>query len=206
MTGGPGADAILIDLDGVIRFWPRPSDPPVASGQYRVEDDVFTVAFAPDLLGRAITGRITHDEWLAETVRLLSKEWPPDRARDAVAAWADSLPTIDPIVRELVAEWRRSVPVVLVTNATDRLARDLALIGLGDAFDAIVNSSGIGQAKPAPAIFAVALGTVGVPADRTIFIDDTLANVEAARELGLLGHHFDGHVDRLREFVDQHLA
>ncbi len=206
MKEAPGADAILIDLDGVIRFWPRPFDQAVVPGQHQVEDDVFTVAFAPDLLGSAITGRITHDEWLAETVRLLIQAWPVDRARQAVAAWADSLPTIEPVVRELVAEWRRSVPVVLVTNATDRLARDLVLVGLGDAFDAIVNSSGIGHAKPAQAIFTAAIGTVGVPADRTIFIDDTLTNVEAARELGLLGYHFDGDVDRLSQFVDQRLA
>ena len=205
MSGRSGIGAILIDLDGVIRHWPRPYDAPVEPGLRRIEDEMFAVAFAPQLLGQAITGRITHDEWLIETVRLLSQGWRSDRAHEAVAVWAESLPTIDPTVRNLVAEWRRSVPVVLITNATDRLERDLALVGLGEAFDAIVNSSRIGHAKPDLALFAAAVSRTGVPADRTVFIDDSLANVQAAISSGLIGYRFDGDVDRLGKFVRDRL-
>ncbi len=200
-----GAGAILIDLDGVIRHWPRPFDAPVEAGQRRVEDEMFALAFAPALLHRVITGRIGHAEWLTETIRLLGQRWPDEHARQAVAAWASSLPTVDPAVRDLVASWRRTVPVVLVTNATDRLEWDLAVAGLDDAFDAIVNSSHVGHAKPDPTIFAVAVGRTGVPPEQTVFIDDSLANVEAAIASGLIGYRFDGDVDRLRAFVRDQL-
>ena len=206
MAGRPRIGAVLIDLDGVIRHWPRPYDAPVRPGQRRVEDEVFTVAFAPELLQQAITGRITHHDWLAETVRQLSRDWPADHARDAVDDWADALPTINPTVRDLVAGWRRAVPVVLITNATDRLDRDLAIVGLDDAFDDVINSFAIGHAKPDPAIFAAAVGRAGVPADRTLFIDDSPGNVAAAMESGLIGYRFDGDTDRLRTFVARHLS
>ncbi len=200
------ATAILIDLDGVLRFWPRPFDAAVRPGQRRIDDAVFAVAFAPDLLHRAITGVITHDVWLTETIERLSSDWPVDDTRRAVEAWADSVPSIDPVVWEFASEWRRRVPVVLVTNATSRLERDLALVGLDASFDAIVNSSDVGHAKPDAAIFEAALARTGTMADQTIFIDDSVVNVEAAVSLGLVGYRFDGDVDRLRSFVDGCLA
>lgn len=198
--------AILIDLDGVLRHWPRPWNAAADPGQRRVEDAVFAVAFAPELLQWAITGVITHDEWLAETIARLSTDWPGDDARRAVAVWADSIPSIDPAVRDLVREWRRRVPVALITNATRRLRRDLAVVGLDESFDAIVNSSEVGRAKPDPAIFYAALVRMDTSAGETIFIDDSAANVEAALALGLLGYRFDGDIDRLREFVSGYLG
>ena len=85
---------ILIDLDGVLRHWPRPCDAASEPGQRRVEDEVevFEVAFAPGVLRHAITGVITHNEWTAETIARLSSDWPEDDARRAVADWADSVP------------------------------------------------------------------------------------------------------------------
>ncbi len=197
--------AILIDLDGVLRHWPRPWDAASEPGQRRVEDEVFKVAFAPELLHQAITGVITHDEWTAETIARLSIDWPEDDARRAVVDWVNSVPLIDSRVRELVSEWRQVVPVVLITNATSRLGRDLAVIGLDGAFDAIVNSSETGQAKPDPDIFAAALSRAGAAPDQAIFIDDSATNVEAAVALGLLGYRFDGDVDRLTTFVSGNL-
>ena len=196
---------ILIDLDGVLRHWPRPWDAASESGQRRVEDEVFKVAFAPELLHQAITGVITHDEWTAETIARLSMDWPEDDARRAVVDWVNSVPLIDSSVRELVSEWRQVVPVVLITNATSRLGRDLAVVGLDGAFDAIVNSSETGQAKPDPDIFAAALSRAGAAPDQAIFIDDSATNVEAAVALGLLGYRFDGDVDRLTTFVSGNL-
>ncbi|MEU6976246.1 HAD-IA family hydrolase [Streptomyces sp. NPDC046371] len=83
------------------------------------------------------------------------------------------------------------------SNATTRLEDDLAALGLADAFDAVVNTSRIGFAKPDRRVFETAARSVGVASDRCPFVDDTLGHVEVARAAGLIGHH-DAGVDALR--------
>ena len=56
-----------------------------------------------------------------------------------------------------------------------------------EAFEAVVISGDVGVTKPDPAIYRELLRVGRLRADRTIFVDDTPANVEAARRLGFLG-------------------
>jgi putative hydrolase of the HAD superfamily len=49
---------------------------------------------------------------------------------------------VDPDVMALLTEVRRTVPVVLLSNATIRLESYLAEIGLSESFDAVVNTAG----------------------------------------------------------------
>jgi 2-haloacid dehalogenase len=54
-----------------------------------------------------------------------------------------------------------------------------------------------GLAKPDPAIFRLLIERYQLVPERTLFIDDSPANVEAARSLGLHAHRFTG-TDELR--------
>ncbi|GAA3836555.1 HAD family phosphatase [Brevibacterium ammoniilyticum] len=56
--------------------------------------------------------------------------------------------------------------------------------------------------KPDPAIFALLLDRFGLDPGRTVFVDDLPVNVEAARELGLIGIVFTGAED-LRAELDR---
>lgn len=56
--------------------------------------------------------------------------------------------------------------------------------------------------KPDPAIFALLLDRFDLVPGRTVFVDDLPANVEAARELGLIGIVFTGAAD-LRAELDR---
>ncbi|MEU9859350.1 HAD family phosphatase [Streptomyces sp. NPDC047971] len=58
--------------------------------------------------------------------------------------------------------------------------------------DAVVISGEVGLRKPHAAIYELALGRLGVPADRVLFIDDAEPNVLGARSAGL---HALLHVD-----------
>ena len=58
-------------------------------------------------------------------------------------------------------------------------------------FDDIVLSGEVGLAKPDPAIYRVLLEQVNDSADKCLFIDDSEANVVAARELGFMTIHFE---------------
>lgn len=55
--------------------------------------------------------------------------------------------------------------------------------------DGLVLSHEVGWMKPDRRIYEVALNRFGLVAERTVFIDDTLANVEGARAVGLRGIH-----------------
>lgn len=189
-------DALLCDLDGVLRRWPPMTELERAHGV--PPGTVASVAFAPDRLLPAITGRHTDEEWRAAVVADLAAY--TDRAAELVEAWSASAGEVDQDVAEILAAARRHGPVVLVTNATTRLESDVDRLGLAAMVDAIVNSAWIGAAKPDPRIYVAAAEAAGVPPERCLFVDDTAANTDAARALGMTAHHFTGPAG-LREVI-----
>lgn len=56
---------------------------------------------------------------------------------------------------------------------------------VGDCFHHVFLSYQIGLAKPDAAIYAHVLNTVGIEAQASLFLDDTRANVESARQVGI---------------------
>lgn len=63
--------------------------------------------------------------------------------------------------------------------------------GLNRRFDAVVVSGEAGVSKPDPAIFERALAALGLPGGDCLLIDDSAANLLAARALGLETVHFN---------------
>jgi putative hydrolase of the HAD superfamily len=107
-----------------------------------------------------------------------------------VGSWSDLVPRVDHDVVTLLARVREVAAVALVSNATTRLESDLARQGLDDLADAVVNTSRIGVAKPDPRVYLIAAERVGAPVHRCLFVDDTLANVTAARDVGMTAVHY----------------
>ena len=52
-------------------------------------------------------------------------------------------------------------------------------------FDEVYISAEMHMAKPDPEFFAECLGRIGVPAERTVMIDDNARNLEGARAVGI---------------------
>ncbi|HLT84816.1 MAG TPA: HAD family phosphatase [Phototrophicaceae bacterium] len=67
-----------------------------------------------------------------------------------------------------------------------------------DRLEDVLVSGREGLAKPDPAIFALLVERFGLEPARTVFIDDSRPNVDAAAAAGLVALHFTG-ADRLRE-------
>jgi putative hydrolase of the HAD superfamily len=181
-------DAVLCDIDGVLRHWPSIHDFELAHAM--PEGAFAAVAFAPARLQAAITGRITDEEWREEIATGLAAHGPVAAARAFVAAWSEMLPEVDQAVAALLTRVRSVVPVALLSNATTRLERDLAVQGLADVADAVVNTSRIGVAKPDRRAFLIAAERVGAPPHRCLFVDDTAANAAAAREVGMIAVYY----------------
>lgn len=201
----PAVRALLIDLDGVLRLWP--DDDAALERAYGVPvGSLRAAAFAPALLEPAIRGATTHAQWLDAAAARIAALAPQADAAALVAAWsAPEAARLNRPVLDLVRRVRRRMPVLLLSNATSRLRRDLEALGIADAFDAVVNSSEVGAIKPEPAIFAHALARLGVAAETALFVDDTAGNVEAACALGLRAERYVG-VEALHAWLHAHGA
>jgi putative hydrolase of the HAD superfamily len=188
-TGRP-FDAVLCDLDGVLRLWDREGTDYLDRLCGLPEGTLAGAAFRPERLLPAITGAVTDEEWRAAVAEDLAAAWGQARSRTVMARWDAAVGRVDDEVRALLAAARRHVPVVLVSNATSRLEADLARLGLAAALDHVVNTSRLGFAKPDARVFAAAAEAAGVPTSRCLFVDDTEHNVTAARASGMSGLHY----------------
>jgi len=200
----PRLDAVLCDVDGVLRIW----DPDGMSRTDRAyglpPGTLAAAAFAPARLLPAVTGRVTDGQWRALVADDLAAACGSlSRARAVVADWSAQTGDIDVTVRDVLAALRPAVRVVLVSNATTRLEEDLARARLLDHVDDVVNSSRVQAAKPDPRIYRIAARRAGAPPERCLFIDDTPENVDAARRAGMAGLHYTS-PDDLRAWLNSH--
>ena len=106
------------------------------------------------------------------------------------AGWQSSPVVID---LRLLDEYERLfpyTPIVLASNATTKLDKDISRTGLPERLNRIFNSSDIGFAKPDLAFFDYILKELCCAPDEVIFIDDQKENVLAAENIGIRSFHF----------------
>ncbi|MCZ0983092.1 HAD-IA family hydrolase [Streptomyces diastatochromogenes] len=178
-------DALLCDLDNVIRFYDLDEVDRQEHAAGIAPGTTLGLAFAPERDLPLLLGRISRDQWAASIAEALAAKVPARQAADLATALAHAPSRADQQVVELIRQVRRTMPVVLVTNATVWLDDDLAQLGLTDLADHVVNSSRIHIAKPDPEIYKIAAERAGVPAHRCAFVDDSQTNVNAARQAGM---------------------
>lgn len=188
MTARP-YDAVLCDIDGVLRHWPAADDIETSHGL--PAGALAKAAFAPSRLHPAITGEITDEQWRSAVAADLAEICGSnEHAHAAVADWSNLEPRVDHEVVSLLVQVRTVAAVALVSNATTRLERDLVQQGLDDLANTVVNTSRVGLIKPDPRVYLLAAEQVGAPVHRCLFIDDTSANVIAAQEVGMTALHY----------------
>ncbi len=95
------------------------------------------------------------------------------------------------IVRDLA----RTTRTVCGTNTIDSHHETNTRLGMYDGFHAVYASHIIGQAKPDTEFWTEILSVENVPPERTFFVDDTEANIDAARKLGIKAWLFRGAED-----------
>lgn len=180
----------FFDFDGVLRNWDY--DMLTVEALHGIPLDAFReVAFAPENVVPAIRGEITDEEWRANVGSILKIRHPDRDVEVAMETWSSRTGELVPEVLEIIRECKSSVPVALMTNATTKLNRDLEALGIGDLFDHVVNASEIGSVKPESGIYLHALKLARVEPQEAFFTDDTPRHVEAAGQLGWVGHVFE---------------
>lgn len=140
----------------------------------------------------ALRGELSPDEfWVRigaqvglseeESIAMASDYWAGDELNQAAVALAKR-------ARE------RNLRVGLLSNAYTDLRPILASYGLEELFHDLVVSAKVGIIKPNTAIYRLACSRLGVLPEDTLFVDDSRANVESARQVGL----------RALQYVGQH--
>ncbi len=101
-------------------------------------------------------------------------------------------------VIDLARQLRRNYKVGMISNGSLDLEDVLHdHYEIDHLFDPIVNSARVGMAKPDPRIFRLAAEQMGVQPPACVHIDDIQRNVIGAREAGMHGIHYQGHLPSL---------
>jgi putative hydrolase of the HAD superfamily len=186
-------DALIVDLDGVIRHWDIDHFRETARSFDVTPEEFAAIAFTPELLDAGMVGSITFEQWADEIGRVAAERHGCDA--DTVSAGFRALRwSVDHEVVALVREVRTAgrAKVALFSNASTKLEHDLESVELHLEFDVVFNSARLRLAKPDPAAFVRVAELLEIPVDRCLFVDDTLPNVEGARRAGMQAEAFVG--------------
>lgn len=193
----PLVDAVVFDIGNVLLDWD-------ARRVYRplgMSDDEIAAFFE----------RVGFEDWnleqdrgrtFADGIEVLAGKFPADR--DLIirydSHWIESISgPIQGTVDILVSLADQNVPIHAITNfSAEKYPEEVKRWPFLARFGVTIVSGEEKLIKPNHAIYHVFLERSGHAADRTVFIDDRLENVEAARAVGMNAIQFTSPAD-LRE-------
>ncbi len=206
---GQHIDAIIFDLGGVLLNIDYQL--PVKAFQKLGMTDFathFSQAKQSRLLDEYETGQISSEDFIAEIHRYVK---PETTDLQIIAAWNSillDLPEERLFILEKAAENHR---IFLLSNTNDihiqefnsYLLDEHNLPSLEPFFEQLYLSFEIGLRKPDPRIFEYVLQDAGLHPSSTLFIDDSIQHIQAAKELGIVTHHLVGQT--IVELLDEKL-
>ena len=181
--------AVVFDVGKVLVRWER--DLPF---RRLIPDPAARDAFMTEVIPLDWHGQHDAGRGAAEMIAERSALFPEHAG--LIRAWLthfnETIPGPVPGSTEIVEDLRQAgVPLYAITNfGADTWAGFAPTFPLFERFRDIVVSGTEGLAKPDPAIYALAAARFGRAAETMLFIDDSLANVTAARDGGWHAHHF----------------
>lgn len=193
--------AILFDFGNVLLEW----NPRHVYRRYFPDDEAAMEHFLQEVDFMEWNAQQDKGRPFTEGVALLSREFP--HYSGLIQAyqdhWSDSIGdpvsgTVD-IMKRLK---RAGYPVYGLSNwsaETFPLVREKFVFF--DLLDDIILSGEVGQIKPEPEIYKIALQRIGRPAPECLFIDDSLANIEQARRMGFAVVHFKSPAQLEKELI-----
>ncbi len=112
----------------------------------------------------------------------------------------------DASLLDFLRSLRPAFKVGLISNAWSGLRALMVREKYDQVFDEMVISAEVGVVKPDPRIYQLALDKFGIPPGMAVFVDDMLANVEAARLFGMHAIQFqpDKTLEELKQLLFDH--
>lgn len=192
-------DAVLLDLDGVIRHFDPHHLEAVERANGLDVGVIWATAFRPDLIDAVTTGRMTKLAWRDRVGELIGS---PAAARQ----WMKDKGTVDWELIAVVDQLRADgLTVAILTNGTDTIADELDELEVSDHFDAVFNSALIGHAKPDRRAFEHVCRHLDIAAERIFFTDDSESKLSGAIQIGMQARHYSG-LTRFRSDLAEILA
>lgn len=182
-------DTVVFDLGDVLIPWnPRNLYRKLFSDEASMERFLGEVC-TPDWNAQQDAGRT-----LSEGTELLVQAFPQEeeRIRAFYDRWGEMLGEVIEGSAQLVLELKaKGYRVLALSNwSAQTFPRARHLYPVLDEFEGIVVSGYEGMAKPDPRIYQLLCERHGVVPERTVFIDDSLRNVEGAKAVGMHAIHF----------------
>lgn len=190
--------AVIFDVGGVLvrtydqsgrRLWENRLGLPPGGAE--------AVVLNSEMGHRAQRGEISTEalwQWVAEHLNL-GNDLPTFRQDFWRGDYADK------ILIDFMHNLKRYYRLAVISNATDDLLVTLEGYQLLRLFDIIVASAFEGIMKPNPVIYERTLNRLNLAPEETVFIDDAVANVLTAREVGMHAVHFTSDVDLRSELA-----
>lgn len=195
--------AIITDLDGVIRHFPTSRNDKYEKQYGLPQGTLLNCSFGYSDLNKVIKGEICDAEWRMIIASRIKEFAPLEDCKQLIKEWSSFPGLINHNVLDLFLQYRKEGSVlVLLTNATDKLDKDLQIHSIYDDFDIIINSSKVGKIKPNPDIFHFTLKKIGIQSSEAVFIDDSPKHVEAAQKIGIKSHLYSC-ITKLEKFLSE---
>jgi len=170
--------AILFDLGGVLLPFDQERRVAAVCAGLRVDANAVRGLFAGDLPRRMDLGQADEGDFAAAFSELAGRPVSVETARDLILTVFEA--PNEPLWR-IVTDLRETV---VVGGFSDNPAFVAARFPPGAVLDPMIFSAEIGAAKPSAAAFAAAEGRLGCSSGAILFIDDSAANIAAARRRG----------------------
>lgn len=142
-------------------------------------------------------GRIDSDGFRDAVRGYFQQDWTDEKVDEL---WNSLLLKIPSERLELILKLRENFQVGVLSNtnlihikAVNKILwEDHSLENFDPIFDWVFLSHEMGLAKPSAEIYEKMLVDLGTSADRVVFFDDLIANIEGAKEVGIQAVHVTG--------------
>ncbi len=141
---------------------------------------------------------------ISETLKSLGYEYNESSSlvSEATNEFCDEFMTfvyLDPDTKNILQFLHGKYKLGIISNFAipECLNELLKTHGLADLLDVVVVSAAVNKRKPSPEIFLNTLKTLGVTADETVFVGDTLdADVEGAKGVGIKAIYIERRIEK----------
>jgi HAD superfamily hydrolase (TIGR01509 family) len=176
--------AVVFDMDGLLLdtelLWHQAETDLFAryGQEFTWDDKMQVIGSSSDIAASYFAGRLGLPEERGSALVDEMMELMHGHLREQVAGRPGAI--------ELVERLRGHARLGLASNSPRRMVDTaLATAGITDAFDAIVTSDDVENAKPAPDLYLLACERLGVPPGEALALEDSPNGVAAAKAAGL---------------------
>ncbi len=195
--------AVFVDFGGVImRTEDKGPRSRLAERLGMTSRDLEKIFFESDSSLKASRGEILEDDHREAVAKALGAS---RMEGEKIFAEFFSGDRWDVALLDFLRSLRPERKVGLISNAWSGLRAIIIGQNFGDVFDEMIISAEVGLVKPDARIYRLALEKLDVQPAESVFVDDMLINVEAARSVGLNAIQFTQHektLEELKQFLN----